>query len=321
MSVASSVANDKLTDLRMKKKQAIQALDFDAAEEIDKQIEETNKFILTDRIEKIHQEIINDVNKNYMNYMQAKNDIEVFQKKQEYLLKAKYEQEVDASQRQFENENKSIDKAHATALLREAESEVPEQIEKLEEAKNMASQGNYAEAKRLMAEARTIGESTLAARKERVDNEFEQSRSIHATKQQEEMERIEAKFDEQMEILNNDIATRQEETEQRYQSGLELIRERARIKCMTLLTDDQTKEDLIYQLNVKINDTVMALESGATTPSYPPSSSARYSQKSTPSSKSKRNTPGSKQSRSRGSTSRSGASTGITTPSGTLSPH
>ncbi|EAX93721.1 hypothetical protein TVAG_354600 [Trichomonas vaginalis G3] len=320
MSVASSVANDKLTDLRMKKKQAIQSLNFDAAEEYDRQIEETNQFILTDRVEKIHQEILNDIKKNYINYCQAKDEIDNFQKKQEYLIRTKYGQDCDVSQKQFENESKSIDKAHDTALLREAEAEVPEQIEKLEEAKNMASQGKYAEAKQLMAEARLIGESILAARKERVDNEFEQSRSIHATKQQEEMERIEAKFEEQMEILNNEIAARQQEAEQRYQSGLELIRERAKIKCMTLLTDDKTKEDLVYQLNLKINDTVMALESGAVTPSYP-TSSTRYSGKSTTSTRSKRNTPGSK-SRSRTSSSKNSvpSTNGNITPSGTLSP-
>ena len=91
MSVASSVANDKLTNLRMKKKQAIQALNFDLAEEYDRQIAETNQTIINDRIAKIGDDIIKELNEHYAKNEIVKKEIDAFQKKQETSIKANYQ--------------------------------------------------------------------------------------------------------------------------------------------------------------------------------------------------------------------------------------
>ena len=280
MSVASSVANDRLTDLRMKKKQAIQALNFDLAEEYDRQIAETNQVILNDRISKIGDDIIKELNEHYAKNEVVKREIDAFQKKQETSIRANYQTQFERADQQNAKEQRSIEKAHATALLREAETEVPEQMDKLEQAKELAQKGDYQGAKKLMAEARAIGEQTLQERKQKVDNEFKQSMSILATKHQEEMDQLEAQYDQEMEQLSQDINIRKEDAETRYQNGIELIRERAKIRCNALLADDQTKEDAYFNLNQRINDTLIALENN-TAESYSRAYSSRASARST----------------------------------------
>ena len=71
------------------------------------------------------------------------------------------------------------------------------QADKLYECAEKVHRG----AKKLMAEARAIGEQTLQERKQKVDNEFKQSMSILATKHQEEMDQLEAQYDQEMEQL------------------------------------------------------------------------------------------------------------------------
>ena len=323
MSVASSVANDKLTELRMKKKQAIQALNFDLAEEYDKQIAETNQYILTDRINKINEDIIKELTEHYAKNETVKKEIDAVQKKQETSIRASYQSQFERVQKQNEKESKSIEKAHATALLREAETEVPEQMEKLEEAKELANKGDYQGAKKMMAEARTIGEQALAARKTKVDNEFAQSMSILATKQQEEMDQLESQYEQEMEQLAQDINIRKEDAENRYQNGIDLIRERAKIRCNALLADDQTKEEAYFNLNQRINDTLIALENSPSEAYSRPysarstRSSSRYgrSTKSISSTKATGNPSNFDTPKSRQSSSMTGE-----TPSGSISP-
>ena len=61
MSIASGAVSDKLADLRNRRKQAIQALDFETAEDIDRQIKEAQEGVVADRITKIFEEILKDL--------------------------------------------------------------------------------------------------------------------------------------------------------------------------------------------------------------------------------------------------------------------
>lgn len=260
MSIASAIANDKLTSLRLRKKQAIQALDFDLAEELDKEIDDQNNLIISDQISKITDDILKATTQHYYRYIGTRREISDFQSAQEFQINNMFQGIYDKTQLLHDKEQKSIDKSHATALHREAEREVPEQIDLLEAAKLAAMERNYTEAKKLRSQAREVAEKELTNRKERIDEEFAQSRSLLTSRQQEAMDQINAKYDEEMNALSTEISIRQNEATERYNSGLEMIRERARIKCDALLADDVTKEDAIFALNRKISDLLLSLE-------------------------------------------------------------
>lgn len=110
MSISSAIANDKLADLRNKRKLAIQALDFDQAEELDRQIRETNEQIIADRISRIYAEILKDLHDHIIKYHIINCDIDEFDAKQESTLKETYQDLFDKAQLQHEKELRNIDK-------------------------------------------------------------------------------------------------------------------------------------------------------------------------------------------------------------------
>lgn len=256
MSISSLIANDKLTELRNKKKLAIQALDFDAAQKYDEQIQEQNEQIISDRIEKIRSEISKDLHDHIQKYNKIRNEINDYNQKTESQLNATYQDLIDKTQIQHAKELRSIDKSHGIALLREAEREVPNQIELLEQAKAAAVAGRYDDARSLRDQARIAGENELEERKRKIDEEFEHSRSMLAAKQQEAIEHITQKYDDEISNLNGEIQMRMKETEQRFDSGVELIRQRAEIRCNSLVADEEVKEEAIFNIKQMIDEII-----------------------------------------------------------------
>jgi hypothetical protein len=170
----------------------------------------------------------------------------------------------DKAQIQHEKELRNIDQSHGITLLRETEREVPEQIELLERAKAAAIVGQFSEARRLREEARQVAESELEARKQRVDREFSESRSILATRQQNAIEAITKKWEDEVNDLNAEVRARKAETQQRFESGVEIIRERGRVRCNALLADEDIVGDALFSLNRKISEAVRDAETDRT---------------------------------------------------------
>ena len=256
MSIAASIANDKLVDLRNKKKLAIQSLNFDAAEENDKQIQIQNELIISDRIEKINIEILKELQRHIKKYAKVYSDIDEYAFQQENSLNLSFQGLFDKAQIQYEKESESIDSSHGTTLLREAEREVPEQMELLERAKQEATQGNYSEARRLREQARTVGENEIRRRKNQIDLEFSQSHSILDQKHQETTNRIDAKYRDEIDSLHSQIELHKRETDQRYDASLKLIKDRAHSKFESLIPDPEVRANAEYELNQKI-DTIV----------------------------------------------------------------
>ena len=273
MSISSAIANDKLTELRNKKKQAIQALDFDAAEEYDRQIHEANEQIIADRIAKINSEILKDLNDHINKYSNIRREIEDYNNKQESQLNLTYQELLDKAQVQHEKELRNIDKSHGVALLREAEREVPDQLTLLEQAKAAASAGRYEEARNLRDKARNAGENELEERKQKVDMEFEESRAMLATKQQDAIAAISQKYEEEIQNLNAEVQLRKLEMNQRFESGVNIIRQRAEVRCNSLVADDEIKEDALFELNQRINDMLNDFQSKSTSRKQSPNKS------------------------------------------------
>jgi hypothetical protein len=112
-------------------------------------------------------------------------------------LRTTYQDLPDKTQVQHEQQLRNSDKSHRTTLIREAEREVPEQVELLEQAKAAAVVGQYSEARRPQESARFAGESELEARKQHIDQEFSESRSILAAQQQYAIAKITQKWEDE----------------------------------------------------------------------------------------------------------------------------
>ena len=313
MSIASAIANEKIEELRNKRKQAIQALDFDAAEEYDIQIKEAQEQVIADRMTKIYEEILKELYDHILKYDKISKDIDLSTAKTESELNQRYQEFFDQAQNQLDKELQNIDKSHEEALLREAEREVPEQIDLLERAKAAAVAGNYKEAKSLRDKAREIGEQELEARKMRIDEEFAQSRSQLSEKQQRAIQKIQDKYEEENAALNAEVQMRKLETQQRFDTGVGLIRERAEMRCKALVADDEVKEDALFTLNRKIDEMLNDAKEGKLpmdpSPNFAKQQSQRRSQKDTGKFSTASSTKNSPRSSASGMKARTGAST------------
>jgi len=257
MSISTSIANDKLSDLRLKKKIAIQTLDFDAAEEFDMEILAQNEQITNNLVNKIKSEIIKETEVSIAKFDKIKREIEEFRIRSQNQLTNSYHESIDKVVLQNEKEIKNLEKSHCNSLLREAERPVTQQIEILERAKKLATEGHYQEAKQLREDARNVGENELQMRKEKVDSEFAQSRVLLTAKQQESLDQIAILYENETEKLNMEIQTRTIESEARFQKRIELIKEKARVRCDTLVQDETIKEKSIFEITQSINDILL----------------------------------------------------------------
>ena len=256
MSISSAIASDKLSDLRLKKKIAIQSLDFDMAEQLDQEIENQNQEISNIRINKIKQEIMKEINELISKYLKNKKDINEFKFQNENLISSKFQELYDKTIIQHEKELKSLEKSHYISLIREAEREVPDQFDLLEKAKFSANEGKYQEAKKMREEARIIGENELHSRKEKVDEEFASSKLNLATRQQLSLDDIAQKYNEEINLLNLDFNTKLDEIENRFQNGINLIKEKGKIRSESLIEGQTAQENSIFEINQLIQDMV-----------------------------------------------------------------
>jgi hypothetical protein len=258
--MSTSLSHDLFADLQTKKKLAIQALDFDAAEDLDRQIAEHAEKLTADRIRLIFHETLKDVESHIHKYSSIRSAVSAFQSNHESLLRATYQDLLDKAHLQHEKELRNIDSSHGISLIREAEREVSEQIELLEKAKTAAVIGQYSEARRLREEARKVGESEMEARKRRIDQEFSEFRTILAIKHQDAISKITQKWELEMNDLNAEVRARTAETQQRFQGGIEMIRERAAIQFNAVVADEDLKGDELFDLNRKIDEVLRNAE-------------------------------------------------------------
>lgn len=256
MSIASSVANDRLVDLRNRKKLAIQSLDFDTAEQLDEEIRKQNEMITTQRINHIHGEIMKELYEHLSKFKSMRDEMQGSNNKEEAMIEAQYQASVAKMKQQHEKELRNIDKAHSTSLLREAEREVPEQFDILEKSKEAAMSGDYARARQLRDEARRVGEQQLQSRKDKVDREFSESRAMLCTKQQEALDQLSDEHEKKMSQISFDEKMKRIELDQRYEAGLGVIRQRAEVRCKALLADEDVKENALFEINQKIDEAV-----------------------------------------------------------------
>lgn len=257
MAVSTAKADDFLSELKSKRKKAIEALDFDAAEDYDRQIRGRQGEVIDNRVSDIFNEIIRDVEAHILKYNAIENDIRKFESTQRTNLRQSYQGLLDCAQLQQEKELNSIDKSHANFLLKETSKEVPEQIDLLKQAKAAASAGQFPDAKRMRDAARAIGEAELENRKQRIDEEYDQARSMLSARAQDALNRISKKYEDEINDLESEVQMRKLETKQRFDGGIKLIRQRAEIRCKALVAEEDVKEDALFEVNRKIDSILM----------------------------------------------------------------
>jgi hypothetical protein len=138
MSISSTIASDRLAELRNKKKIAIHVLDFDTAEEFDRQLREQNEQITADLISRIYNDILKEVQDQIRKYNGIQSDIAQFQAREEAHVNTTYRDLFEKARIQHEMKLRDVDKSHGIALLRESERKIPAQLSLLEQAKAAA---------------------------------------------------------------------------------------------------------------------------------------------------------------------------------------
>jgi hypothetical protein len=266
MSMSFAIAGDRLAELRNKKKIAVQALDFDAAEEFDRQLKEENERLTSDHIDRIYSEILKDVQDQIAKYDEMRSDITQFQEKEEAHVNATYQDLFNKAEMQHEKELRDVDKSHGIALLRESEREIPAQLSLLEQAKAAAILGRFTDARQLRAEAREAGLGELEARRHRTDQEFSQSRLMLSDAQGETMAKLRQKYDEEMNNLHEQVRARRIKARERFNGRVDLLRQRAAVRCQGISASDDLREEALSTLNAKIHEMVRNMNPAASSP-------------------------------------------------------
>jgi hypothetical protein len=179
LSISSAIASDRLARLRNQKKIAIQGLDFDAAEDFDRQLNTQNEQIAADRISN---DILKEVQDRIATYNGIRSNITDGQANEESRLNTTYRDLFDKARTRHEKELRDVDKSHGIAVLGESGRETPAQLSLLEQAKAAAMSGQFDDARQLREEA---CEDDVEARRRRTDQKFCQSPSMRADTQEE----------------------------------------------------------------------------------------------------------------------------------------
>ena len=266
MTISSAMANEKLVELRNCKKAAIQALDFDAAEEYDRQIQEQFEQIRNNAIDKISKEIIKELTTLISRYLKLESDVFVYKDKKEISINKMYQELLRKTKVKQEKEIKELEKAHMAGMLREAEREVPEQIDLLEKSKEAAIEGDYELARSLLNKSREVGEEELVSRQEKINQEFKESQPMLIARHQKDIEQITKSYEDEIEALQTEFEDRHSMVIQRYQSDIALLRQRAEARMDSVEADVETKEDALFELNQVISERVRSAEIGQKKP-------------------------------------------------------
>ncbi|KAH0794371.1 hypothetical protein GPJ56_001664 [Histomonas meleagridis] len=266
MAISSSEVNERIEELRLHKKAAIQALDFDAAEEYDRQIQLQFQQIRNNEIEKIFKEITKELATVIARYLKLENDVVVYKDKKEISINKTYQELLRKTKIKQEKELKDLEKSHMAGMLREAEREVPEQIDLLEKSKEAATEGDYELARSLLTKSREVGEEELVSRQKKIHKEFKESQPLLISRHQKDIEQISKGYEDEMEALQTEFEDRHSLIIERFQSDISLLRQRAEARMDTIEAGIETKEDALFELNQLISDRVRSAEIGQKKP-------------------------------------------------------
>jgi hypothetical protein len=188
----------KLRELRRRQKLAIQNMDFDRAEELEKQIQEKKsndtEIIVRETSQNLRQEadkIIQDI-KLQLDVVQEERVVK------EREVRIRMNTQFESTQSNHLTALVSMERDYAASRLRETQRVIPEQEALMLQAKNAGLGHEFEKARSFRDAAQLVGETDLQARLARMDEEFEKNRQIVLKKQREEVQALSLRLEEEL---------------------------------------------------------------------------------------------------------------------------
>lgn len=187
-----------IADLRIQQKNAIQNLDYDTAEYLEKQIQDVHAgqsdYIFHKKLDEFSQrlpQIVQDSNT-------AVEKIRTWNKNEEHQIRARVNNDFESLRGRHVKELIELEKDFASARLRETERTIPEQEELLKKSKNAALIKDFELARNYREAANLLAETDLETRLAKTDNDFENLRKSLLAKQKDEVEYLSKRLDEEL---------------------------------------------------------------------------------------------------------------------------
>ena len=223
----AKVTHSYINDLMIKKKAAIEVLDFETAEDLEKEIlyelDNFAKLQISDVLEKSKLDAGRLENK-FQNRLEEEAEIA---RQNTQKIYAKYQVIVENLEDQHINQLMENENERAFELIQESEREIEEQLQLLEQAKREAVLSNFSKAKELRQAARDAAAAELERRRVATEEKYAKLKDEIIERQKEEINQI--TVDHEREV--NDEKVHQEEVYQKTQSDIEnafeLLRQKA----------------------------------------------------------------------------------------------
>lgn len=179
-----------INDLRIKKQNAIDVLDFETAESYENQIQTEianfAKYQMQDALTQAKFQI-----EKYRKYAEKRLEDEAEEsRKNTQMIYSKYQVLVESTEERHISELMEIEQDRTYTLITESERDVDEQIKLLEEAKAEAKVCHFDKAKELRQQAHDVAKEELERRRVETETKFAQLKETTIQNQKDELEKI-----------------------------------------------------------------------------------------------------------------------------------
>jgi hypothetical protein len=188
----------KVRELRRRQKLAIQSMDFDLAEAIEKQIHGARGVEIDQVVQDACVKIQNEADKVLKDIEERLKVVEQEKIKNEGKIRIRINTQFDSIQSGHITALIEMEQNYAAVRLRETERTIPEQEKLLLQAKHAGAALEFDKARSFRDAAQLVGETDLQARLARLDEEFEKGRQGLLKRQREDVIFLSKRLDEEL---------------------------------------------------------------------------------------------------------------------------
>ena len=243
---------DFLCDLHLQKTAAINELRFEDAREINDDIQREIEKRALDLIQQAEAIALREVARSQQHYRDRCEDIAEEKRKLDSRLYSRFQVLFEETQDEHIQQLMDLEKERGLTLLEESERDIPEQIELLERAKQVAMLSRFEEAIELRAQARVVGEQELESRRVQVEEHFAQAKEEMLKQHQEELDQIGVLHQQEIEALMKEHQEVEKLAKVKFAEEIATITNTALVKFEATKASARVKEEASKRLRAEI---------------------------------------------------------------------
>ena len=260
----ASKGDQLISELYIKKVNAINALDFETAQRLNQEIETQRTVMAAEQVDDVRhwavaeaKRVMNDYRKRLADYAEEKRRCDA-------RLYSRFQVMFEETRDDHIHQLMDLEKEHGLTLLEESELDVPEQVEVLEKAKEEALKGNLERAMELKQQARGIGEEAIEKRRLEVEEQFKELKEEIIERQKQELEEIGALHQKELDELTKENQQIEERMRLDLLERMNSVRNTAKVKFETTGASDEAKEQALRGVNAEIDEIMKRAEEPVT---------------------------------------------------------